>query len=85
MACVDTLEAGMGWEGSTTTTVLTAELTICEVTEESEDGLLDSDRTGIAEVLAVELKGPEEPSVPDVLAGKLVDCDESDVSEPSEI
>jgi len=81
VGCVGTPSVGANFEGSTTTTVLTAELRVCvvsNVTEKSKAELFDCDRTGDTGELAVELVGPEGE-----LAVKLVSLDEPNTAEPS--
>jgi len=78
---VDTSSVGTDCEEPTTTTVLTAELTVCDVPngiEKSEAELFDCDRTGMAGELSVELIGPEEE-----LAVRLVGMGELNTAEPS--
>jgi hypothetical protein len=88
--CDDTPSVEADCEGfSTTSPVLTAELTICDVsnvTEKPEAGLVGCERPDASKVvLTVELGGPDRPDDKDVLAVKLVGCDELNVPEPSTV
>lgn len=88
--CDDTPSVETDCEGFTTTSpVLTAELTICDVsnvTEKPEAGLAGCERPDASKVvLTVELRGPDRSNDKDVLAVELVGCDEFNVPEPSTV
>jgi hypothetical protein len=82
--CADTLGAGIDCGGFTPTIVLTADVTICgvsNVTEEPGAEVFDCDNSDATALLVVELTNPGGFNIGDVPAVKLVDCAELDIAE----
>jgi hypothetical protein len=85
---VDIPGVGTDCEGSISATVLTAELTICDVpdvTKKLEAELPSCDRSEASEVLTMKLKDAEGADGSDVITVKPDGCDKPNIPETSEI